>query len=80
MTYQEYKVTADKLTEKVDSLSMALKSDFPTVLADETIRLSNEYGIRAAEFDKAFQALRIFKRNANKNFKRQHAKEKRGLS
>lgn len=77
MTYDKYKATAKNLTAKVDALSSALKSDFPTALTDETIRLSNEYGIRSGEFNKAYQALQNFNRNASKDFKRQHAQEKR---
>lgn len=77
MTYDEYKATTKNLTAKVDVLSSALKSDFPTALTDETIRLSNEYSIRSGEFNKAYQALQNFNRNISKDFKRQHAQEKR---
>lgn len=77
MNYDEYKATANKHTAKVDALSAALKLDFPTALTDETIRLSNEYGIRSGEFHRAFKELRDFKKTASKDFKRQHALEKR---
>jgi len=77
MTYQEYKVRADKLTEKVDTLSNELKADFPTALTDETIRLSNEYGIRSGEFNKVFQELRNLNSSASDKFKRQRSQERR---